>query len=109
MSNSIFERITTPSQSATTNSYYVITKTDVNTHDTEVLFISKNYISCLDYFHKSYREYLNEHYVVRNDDESHVSVFKRNLGYIYNDKNLIYRLSFSKVDDNNFHSESVSK
>ena len=77
---------------------YVITKTDVNTHDTEVLFISKNYITCLDCFHKSYKEYLNEYYVVRNDDDSHVSVYKRNLGYLYNDKHLMYRYKMSVWD-----------
>ena len=75
--------------------FYVITKTNVVDHDCTVVFLSQNYITTLDAFHKSYREYLNEHYLVRNDDENCVSIFKRDLGYLYNDKHLLYRFKLS--------------
>lgn len=73
------------------NGVFVIVKNDVNTYDSEILYVSDEYSDALLAFQEFYKKFINTEYIVR--EEKHLNnffVYRRKFGWIYNSKELVY-------------------
>ena len=78
---------------------YILNKLDVKSHSMEVLYISDDYKSAINYMHEYVEaNYDKEHNCVYVKDNNRIFQYKKNLGYIYNNKEIshVFQICFYK-------------